>query len=122
MNKENPVHIGLAYQEAFQTKKDILSLEMTLLKIAKMIQGYGFYRSQELELKAKLYRELKELKMALGKLQKTLPKPKIPNILREEPEEKTESISRKAKPVERNLEEQLQEIQNRLNDLHRKGV
>ncbi|HUW43929.1 MAG TPA: hypothetical protein VMV95_03150 [Bacillota bacterium] len=122
MIKENPVHIGLKYQEAFQTKRDILSLQVAILKIAKTIRGYGFYRSQELELKSELYKELKELKMSLGRLQKALPKPKIPDILKEDFGEKTEPKSKKIKPLERNLEEELQEIQNRLNDLQRKGV
>ena len=122
MVNENTLHIGLQYQEAFQTKKDILSLKITLLKIAKTMKGYGFYRSQELELKSKLYRELKELKIFLGRLQKLLPKPKIPDILQEELGKKPKFQSKKTKPIERNLEEQLQEIQDRLNDLQRRGV
>ncbi len=122
MTNENPIHVRLKYQEAFQTKREILSLQMTLLKIAKTMKGYGFYRSQELELKSKLYKELKELKIFLGRLQKLLPKPKIPDILREEFGEKTRFSSKKTKPVEKNLEAQLQEIQNRLNDLQQRGV
>ena len=122
MTKENLIHVRLGHTEAFQAKRDILSSEMALLKIAKTIRGYGFYRSQELELKSILYREIKELKMVLGKLQKTLPKPKIPSILKEEFGKKTEPQSKKIKPAERNLEEQLQEIQKRLNDLQRRGA
>ncbi len=93
---------------------------MALLRIAKTIKGYGFYRSQELELKSLLYKEIKELKIALGNLQKTLPRPKIPGILKEEFGKKTEPKAKKIKPVERGLEEQLQEIQRRLNDLQRR--
>ena len=117
MTNENLIHVRLGYTEAFQAKRDILSTEMALLKIAKTIRGYGFYRSQELELKSILYREIKELKIALGKLQKTLPKPKIPGILKEEFGEETEPKTKKTKPHERGLEEQLQEIRRRLNDL-----
>jgi len=120
MTKENLIHIRLGYSEAFQAKRDVLSSEMALLRIAKTIRGYGFYRSQELELKSILYREIKELKMVLGKLQKTLPKPKIPGILKKEFGGETEPKSKKIKPAERNLEEQLQEIQRRLNDLQRR--
>ena len=122
MIKENLIHVRLGYGEAFQTKRDILSSEMALLKIAKTIRGYGFYRSQELELKLILYKEIKELKMILGKLQKTLPKPKIPSILKEDFGEEAEPKSKKIKPVERGLEEQLQEIQRRPNDLQRRGT
>lgn len=120
MTKENLIHVRLGYGEAFQAKRDILSSEMALLRIAKTIRGYGFYRSQELELKLILYKEIKELKMILGQLQKTLPKQKIPGILQEEFGEKTETKSKKIKPAERGLEEQLQEIQRRLNDLQRR--
>jgi hypothetical protein len=122
MIKENLIHIKLGYGEALQTKRDILSSQMTLLRIAKAIRGYGIYRSEELELKLVLYKKIKELKMNLGKLQKTLPKPKIPDILKKEGQEKTEPKSKKTKSPERGIEEQLQEIQKRLNELQRREV
>ncbi len=122
MIKENPIHIKLRHEEAIQTKKDILSSQITLLRIAKAIRGYSVYRSGELELKLVLYKKIKELKMNLGKLQKTLPKLKIPDILRKEGQEKTEPKSKKIKSPERNIEEQLQEIQKRLNELQRREV
>ena len=120
MIKENLIHVRLGYGEAFQAKRDVLSSEMALLKIARTIRGYGFYRTQELELKLILYKEIKELKMILRKLEKTLPRSKIPGILQEEFGEKTEYKAKKIRPVERNLEDQLQEIQRRLNDLQRR--
>jgi len=122
MIKENLIHIKLGYGEALQTKRDLLSSQIILLRIAKTIKGYDFYRSNELELKSILYKEIKELKMNLGKLQKTLPKLKIPDILKKEGQEKTEPKSKKIKSPERNIEEQLQEIQKRLNELQRREV
>jgi len=118
MNKENLIHIKLEYKEALQTKRDILSSQITLLRIAKTIRGYCTYRSGELELKLILYKKMKELKMNLRELQRTLPKPKIPDILKKEGWEKTEQ-PKKIKSPERNIEEQLQEIQERLNELQR---
>lgn len=120
MIKENLIHIKLGYGEALQTKRDLLSSQIILLRIAKTIRGYDFYRSNEVELKSILYKEIKELKMNLGKLQKTLPKLEIPNIIKKEGQEKTEHKVKKTKPIERNIEEQLQEIQRRLNELQRK--
>jgi hypothetical protein len=119
MIKENPIHVKLGYGEALQTKRDILSSQITLLRIAKAIKEYGIYRSGELELKLVLYKKMKELKTNLGKLQKTLPKPKIPDMLKKEVQEKTEPKSKKIKPPEKDIEEQLQEIQKRLNELQR---
>ena len=121
MATENSIHVKLGYQEAFQAKRDILSSQMTSLKIAKIIDNYGFYRSQELELKTTLSKEIKKLKMNLGRLQKTLPNPKIPGIPEKEPVTKKEPV-KKIKPTEENLEEQLQEIQRRLNNLQRDGI
>lgn len=117
MSEENSIHVKLGYGEALQTKRDILSLEMTLLRIAKAIRGYGVYRSMELELKSILYKEMKNLRINLGKLQRILPKPKIPDILRKEGQEKTEPKPRKIRSPEGSIEEQLQEIQGRLNEL-----
>jgi hypothetical protein len=122
MIKENLIHIKLGYGEALQTKRDILSSQITLLRIAKAIREYGIYRSGELELKLVLYKKIKELKMNLGKLQKTLPKLEIPNIIKKEGQEKTEPKSKKIKSPERNIEEQLQEIQKRLNELQREEI
>ena len=122
MIKENLIHIKLGYREAIQAKRDLLSSQITLLRIAKAIREYGIYRSGELELKLILYKKIKELKMNLGKLQKTLPKLKIPDILKKEGQEKTEPKSKKIKPPERDIEGQLQEIQKRLNELQRREV
>ena len=122
MIKENLIHIKLGYGEALQTKRDLLSSQIILLRIAKTIRGYNFYRSNELELKSILYKEIKGLKMGLGKLQKTLPKLEIPNIIKKEGQEKTEPKSKKIKSPEKNIEEQLQGIQKRLNELQRREV
>jgi len=117
MIKENSIHVKLGYGEALQTKRDVLSSQINLLRIAKAIRGYGVYRSGELELKLILYKKLKELKMNLGKLQKILPKPEIPDRLKKEEQEKTEPKPKRIKPLEKSIEEQLQEIQRRLNEL-----
>jgi len=121
MNNENPVYIKLGYREAFQAKRDILSSQMTSLKIAKILDKYSFYRFQELELKSTLHKEIKKLKGDLRKLQSILPKPKITNISGKELQTKKES-DKKITPTEKNLEEQLQEIQRRLKDLQREGI
>lgn len=118
MTKENLIHIKLGYGEALQTKRDILSSQMTLLRIAKTIREYDIYRSGELELKSILYKKIKEMKIGLWKLQKTLPKLELPHILRKEGQEKTEFTS-KIKHPEENIEEQLREIQKRLNELQK---
>lgn len=119
MTNENLIHIKLEHGEALQLKRDILSTEMGLLKIAKTIKTYGNSRSEELRLKLILYKKIRETKINIGKLQKILPKLKVPEILKrkEETEFASKPKTRKRTYSDDSLESQLQEIQNRLNEL-----
>jgi hypothetical protein len=125
MTTENPIHIRLEYREALQSKKDILSYQMSLLRIAKTVKNYKDSRAKEIDLKSALLRKMKELKVAMGQLNKTLPKPKMPEILKGNyPETEHKSVSRKGKSKEKSsdLEEQLSEIQRKLNQLQSRSV
>jgi len=117
--KENIIHIKLEYQEALEAKKDILSSEMNLLRIAKKIKKYREFREEELELKLELFKKIKETKANIGKLQKTLPTLKIPEILKKYQED-TEIIgikkTTKEKPYD-DLEYELQKIKDKLDAL-----
>jgi len=121
--KENIIHIKLEHAEALQSKKDVLSSQINLLKIAKTIKRYSTLRKEEQDLKLKLLKNITETKTSLGKLQRTLPKLKIPEILRKHHGdidiEKTENkiVSIKEKIYDDNIEGQLQEIQDKLNTL-----
>ena len=122
MTSETPVYIKLEYEEALKSKKDMLSSEIALLKISEKIKNYQHYRIQEIELKNKLLKAIKELKTNSGKIQKALPKPKIPEILNNSQYFETETKpTAKTKKKDESLESQLQEIQNRLNELQSKG-
>jgi len=120
MAKESVIHIKFDNAEAVTAKRDILTSQMNLLKVAKTIEGYSFYRIKELELKLTLSKKMKELKTNMTKLQKILPKLKVPEILRKgetrEPEEEHKE-KREGKSYDRSLEDQLQEIQRRLEKL-----
>lgn len=122
MPEENLIHIKFENREAVLSKKDILSSQMILLKILKSIRGYNFYRSKELELKSLLYKKIKELETDIGKLQKTLPKAKMPDILTREKQEKKEYKTGKTKTYDKSLEDQLREIESRLNQLQNRGI
>lgn len=126
MTGEQLIHLKLVHGEALQLKRDLLSTQMGLLKTARTLRSYGYFRSEELKLKAILYKEIRDVKLNIGKLQKILPKPKIPEILRKK--EKTEVVkttkpgAKKEIHGEDDLEVQLQEIQNRLNQLQRENI
>ena len=126
MAGEQLIHLKLEHGEAIRLKRDLLSTQMGLLKTARTLRGYGYFRSEELKLKILLYKEIKDVKFNIGKLQKILPKLKIPEILRRE--EKTSTV-KDTKPLEKkepdrgdDIEGQLQEIQNRLNRLQRENI
>ena len=80
---------------------------------------YHFFRIEELKIKIKLDKKIKGMNTNIKKLQKTLPKLELPHILRKEGQEKTEFTFKNIKSSEENIEEQLREIQKRLNELQR---
>lgn len=116
MKNENLIHIKLEYEEAIQSKKEILSSEMDLLKIARTIKKYHSARLEELKQKSRLHRKIKETITNIRKLQTILPKSQSPLIL---PEDKDIPLKTKTKknPEQDNLEYQLQEIQDKLKSL-----
>jgi hypothetical protein len=124
MKSENLIHVKLEYQEAINSKRDILSSEMNFLRTAGLIKKYRLLRMNELKTKLKLHRKIKEMLLNLKKMQTTLPKVKIPEILNkdkeitEEPKKKT-ATKVKEKQYDLSLESQLEEIQDRLNDLQK---
>jgi hypothetical protein len=120
MKNENLIHIRLGYEEALQSKTDILSSEMNLINIMKTIRKYRFLRLKELKTKLKLHQKIKEVVTGIKKVQKTLPELKIPEILQKEkmPEESRE-LEIKETSYNRDLEFQLKNIQEKLNALQR---
>ena len=52
MKNENLIHVKLEYGEALQSKKDVLSSEMNLLRIAGIIKKYRIFSSRRSRLPA----------------------------------------------------------------------
>jgi hypothetical protein len=118
MKEQNLVHVRIGYEEGVQAKKDLLSSERDFLRILKIIKKYHLLRKAELTNKLRLQNKMKELKANLGKLNETLPKIKVPSILkRESIQEEDTSKKTKEEKKEKDLESQLREIQDRLRKL-----
>ncbi len=113
MTNENLIHVKLGYDKALESKKDILSSERDLLKIAQTLQKYHSLKLGEFKLILKLHRKAKETITSIKKLQTTLPKSQSPPILHEN---KKVPLKRKNSKQD-DLEYQLQEIQNKLKAL-----
>jgi hypothetical protein len=113
------IHIRLDYLEAKKGKTDLLSAQMNLLKIIKIINNYKGLRLKELETKNKVNIKLKQINLNIKKLKKLLPIYKIPKILEHTFEEReTKEIKEKIRVIPKNtLESQLEEIQNKLRAL-----
>ena len=116
--EENLIHLRFGYSEAKKGKRDILSAEISLLKIAQAMKNYQKLRNDELKVKEKINAKLKSARSDLLKLHRILPKVKLPKIL--DPEEhllkKSKEELKKDIEVKRygTLEDQLKDIQQRL--------
>lgn len=110
----NPIHIRLNHEESIDSKKNILSLEMNLLKIIKIIERYKNLREEELDIKNSLSKKIKEILTEIKRLKTILPK-----IKEEKEERKKEKGKEKKKKKEDNedIEFQLQIIKEKLKEL-----
>lgn len=136
MKGEKLIHIKFEHSAGVQSKRDLLSTEIDLIKINKRIQRYQELRMKELDIKLQIDRKMKAFKLNMGRLQNLMPELKIPEILEKAHKklEKERKAGRSTKPVEKKvkvvekapstseeapseLDAQLMEIQNRLRSL-----
>ena len=117
---EKLIHVKLEYDEAVNTKRYILTSEKDLLRMMQTIRSYNSIRMEELKYKLRLQKKLYELNLNIKKLRSTLPRIEIPKILKDnfEKEEVYEKLKFvKEKQKNQSIEEQLQEIQDKLSSL-----
>lgn len=117
MKAQNLIHVKFGYDEAIKSKKGMLSSQIGLLKIAKIIKMHKALRVEELRLKQMIHRKLKELLTSLNKIEGLLPKVKMPHILKEYEEDEKTELEIKENRYDEDLENQLRDIQNQLNNL-----
>ena len=117
--QEELIHVRLEYPELLQAKREILNLELSLLKIVRTIKKYHELRMQELNKKEFLYKNIKQTSTKLKSLQRTLPKLKQSSMLKHPHQRRMTALKDvKRVPSDQGIEDQLQEIQNRLNLLN----
>lgn len=121
------------YEEAKSTKEDILLSEQSILKITRHLKNYKLLRLEELRIKAKLHKTIREVLTNLANLDKNIPKIKAPPLLKhhfEEYEEHVELQKEKVKTQVKekiktskqineddDIEEQIRQIQEKLRQL-----
>ena len=115
MKEENLIYVKLEYNEAMQSKRDILASQVGLLQIMKKIRHYRLLRLEELKLKAKMYRKIKDLIANIKKIKTNFPMIKIPHLKKKEEREFVNKINdTQGSDYDNILENQLQEIQEKL--------
>ena len=120
MKKDELIHVKFEHNELLQSKRDLLSLEMSLLKIMGVLKRYHFLRQEELNKKSALHIKIKEINTKIRNLQTVLPKLHVPEILQDKKiKEDTYKELREIKRTARDegLDAQLEEIQNKLREL-----
>jgi hypothetical protein len=113
MKEENPIYVKLGYYESVESKKDILSSELSLLNMMKIIRRYNSLREEELEIKSNIYKSIRKINLALKKTQAYFPFIKIPEKAKKGELKKTESPAAREN-FDEDLESQLRNIQNKL--------
>lgn len=105
-------HIRIDYPEALEAKKQVLSSEINSLSVAKKIENFMFYRKNEFTLKNQLRETLSHIRAKIEHLETTLPE-----------DEKIEKIKivQKSREIKenKNLQQELSEIQKKLADMGR---
>lgn len=118
MIEPNPVYVKLKYNEGVESKKDILSTEVSLLNGIKIIQRYNFVRTEEFKIKSRIFKAIKELNLTIRKTQSTFPFLKLPDKIRKKNQEDDIEIIRKE--ADQDLESELRNIQEKLIQLNQR--
>jgi hypothetical protein len=121
---ENFIHLKFEHDEATDSRRDLLSSELDLVNIMKSLNDYIAFRTLEIKLRAKLFREMKKILTDIKRLESTLPEFELPKIVKH-PQKKKEEIKESVealgvkKDTKKNdsLESQLADIQRKLKNL-----
>lgn len=100
-------YVKLDYEDALESKKSLLSSEISLLEILRKVKSYRSFRMNELGYKDKLRMELNKLDKKIEELQKSLPS-EYSKI------DKRKNKEKKVFSRDRDLEDELNEIKKKL--------
>ncbi len=124
------IHVKLDYEEAVQSRKDILLTESELIKSVQAIRKYKELRMKEIAMKLELIKRVRDFRTQWRNTRHLLPSMELPKIVEEFEEGKHKKEHHKEHKKEKhheakikeekhhdNLELQLREIQEKLNRL-----
>jgi len=130
MANESLIHLKFEYSDAVEGKKDILLMKRSSLRMIRALKGYHALRIDEFDAKEALYKNVRELSSISKKLERLLPKVKIPKPAEEKEvkKEKPKKIKKKKKEKKKavkipsakdSIEYELEEINGKLKSLER---
>lgn len=126
MEPENPIYLKLDYNESISSKKDILSLEVSLLRLIKLRKTYHLLEEEEFQIKLNICAELKELEKNVNKVASSLPKLKLSEKIKSKNKEIKEKMEKEASEANSEVQEpekpddleiQLSEINEKLKEI-----
>jgi hypothetical protein len=106
----------MPYDEAMESKKDVLQSQYLTLKMKQHLKNYNNLRKNELKLKLKMKNKIISLIKDIKNAQSTLPSPEMPEEIREMPVKVRKKVQKEKRHAE-NLESELEEIQEKLRTL-----
>jgi len=105
-------YLRISYEDSISGKKQLLSTQLNLLNTVKRVHNYTSLRKSELTKKRKLQTALRELRTKIKSFMSTLPKEELSTK-----EIRKKLQKKKEKKEDLNLQEQLQEIREKLEKL-----
>ncbi len=117
---ENPVYLRLMYNESLGSKKALLSSEILLLNIIKIMKRYNALRMEEFMVKTEMYKAIRQLESLMKKTKSSFPFLKIPENIQREKIAKMKKNVEKTMPrkiLDEDLESQLRDIQEKLRSI-----
>ncbi len=118
--QENPVYLKLEYNEAIESKTDLLHSEISFLNLMKIMKRYNALKMEELRIKSEIYKAIRELDASVKKTKSSFPFLKIPERAKREEiikREASEEIKPTGEAFDENLESELKSIQDRLKSI-----
>jgi hypothetical protein len=119
MEQKNPVYVKMGYDESLESKKNILSTEVSLLNLIKSVKAYHSIKLDELKIKSEIYKAIKELNLTMRKTKSVFPFLKIPEIKQKREAPIAKEVKMPQEKAKNSLDLELQDIQNRLAALSR---
>jgi ABC-type oligopeptide transport system ATPase subunit len=118
MSKQNPVYVRFSLEEALFSKGNLVSCEMEVLKLLKILKKYELYKKEAILIDTKIIKNIQEIKKDLVFLDKELPEVKETEEVKKSTGDSDFDVLLKASEKKDqstiDLERQLEEIQARI--------